>query len=374
MCLNPRVVWIKSSLPIECGIDEEFRKKFTKPLMNFKPGYYPVEVPCNECPECIFARANDWATRAWCEYQHWESGIFLTLTYNQKHLPINENNLATLRKKDVTLFIKRLRKKFKGIKSWENPKTGKIENPIRIIEAGEYGPKGGRPHYHICIFNWKPNDAKFYKYSKSKNGMEFPLYTSKTINELWTDKTIKGDFAAQWRGFATFGELTYRTACYTARYTQKKLKKNKKNTIYRKKDICIYDKKQQKWIMKTKIIRKNKKQTEYINASRCPGIGYLYWLENKTKIKENSGIWINDGKAKLKPIPRYFKKIWNDEDWENYEKWKYENKKLMETEIKKQLDEVIAELNDFDKLKLIRKRRERKYELIIQILNRNKIE
>ena len=62
------------------------------------------------------------------------SAFFLTLTYDNEHLPPG----AELSKRDLQLFIKRLRKRNPG---------------IRYFAVGEYGSQKGRPHYHAVIFN-----------------------------------------------------------------------------------------------------------------------------------------------------------------------------------------------------------------------------
>ena len=106
--------------------------------------------------------------------------------------------------------MKRLRWHEKGNESWEkiNPKTGEIEEeyPIRFSACGEYGPKGGRPHYHLAILNWEPKDLKEYKPNKHGD----MIYKSKTLQKIWG------------KGFVTIEELNYRTACYIARYVTKK--------------------------------------------------------------------------------------------------------------------------------------------------------
>ncbi|UDN67885.1 replication initiator protein [robinz microvirus RP_171] len=62
------------------------------------------------------------------------SAFFFTLTYDNEHLPSGEE----LSKRDIQLFIKRLRKRNQG---------------IRYFAIGEYGTEFGRPHYHAVIFN-----------------------------------------------------------------------------------------------------------------------------------------------------------------------------------------------------------------------------
>ena len=43
------------------------------------------------------------------------------------------------------------------------------------------------------------------------------------------------------------------------------------------------------------------------------------------EIKRSSGILI---KQKLKKIPKYFKKKWEKQNWEDYHKWRYQNIKI----------------------------------------------
>lgn len=62
--------------------------------------------------------------------------------------------------------------------------------------------------------------------------------------------------------------------------------------------------------------------------SRAVGIGKLYWIQNKDKIKRNKGILLKvEDKVKLKPIPRYFQKLWEQENWKEYVHFKYDNTK-----------------------------------------------
>ncbi len=74
----------------------------------------------------------------------------MTLTYDDEHLPINDyvdsdgviHGKPTLRKRDVQLFLKRLRKNYK------------YDNHIKYFCCGEYGGKTFRPHYHLIIFGF----------------------------------------------------------------------------------------------------------------------------------------------------------------------------------------------------------------------------
>lgn len=72
------------------------------------------------------------------------SAHFITLTYDTDFVPISKNGFMSLNKRDVQLFLKRLRKK-----------CNDSEHPIKYYAVGEYGGKTKRPHYHIILFNAK---------------------------------------------------------------------------------------------------------------------------------------------------------------------------------------------------------------------------
>jgi len=64
-----------------------------------------------------------------------QSSLFVTLTYDQEHLPEG----ATLVPRHLVLYLKRLRKAVEPLK-------------FRYYAAGEYGDQTWRPHYHVLIF------------------------------------------------------------------------------------------------------------------------------------------------------------------------------------------------------------------------------
>lgn len=101
-----------------------------------------VPVPCGRCFACLERRRKDWAFRLGIEQKVSSTADFITLTYANDYLPIIEQDgkwYQTLLKTDVQKFMKRLRKKQK--------------EKITYYMVGEYGPKGGRPHYHYLMFN-----------------------------------------------------------------------------------------------------------------------------------------------------------------------------------------------------------------------------
>lgn len=100
-----------------------------------------VPVPCGKCPDCLKRRASAWSFRLMQEEKQSLNAHFITLTYDTKHVPITRNGFMSLSKRDLQLFLKRLRKVSpRGIK-------------IKYYAAGEYGGNTKRPHYHIILFN-----------------------------------------------------------------------------------------------------------------------------------------------------------------------------------------------------------------------------
>lgn len=98
-----------------------------------------IPVPCGKCPECLARRASGWSFRLMQEDKRSSSAMFLTLTYDTGHVPITKNGFMTLNKRDVQLFMKRLRKVSR--------------EKLRYYVCGEYGGKTNRPHYHMILFN-----------------------------------------------------------------------------------------------------------------------------------------------------------------------------------------------------------------------------
>lgn len=147
-----------------------------------------LELPCGQCIGCRLERSRQWAIRCVHEAQLHEENCFITLTYRPEQLPPG----GSLVLKHFQDFMKRLR--------FEHG------NGIRFFHCGEYGDRGGRPHYHACLFNFDFKDKVLFK---DERGVR--LYTSETLERLWRF------------GFATIGDVTFESAAYVARYVTKKI-------------------------------------------------------------------------------------------------------------------------------------------------------
>ena len=88
-----------------------------------------IDVPCGKCPNCKKRRVNEWVFRLQEEDKVSSTSYFITLTYDTVVVPISPNGFMTLKKRDLQLFWKRLRKAI-----GKGPK-------IRYYAVGEYGSK-----------------------------------------------------------------------------------------------------------------------------------------------------------------------------------------------------------------------------------------
>lgn len=300
MCKNPKYAVRTHSSTYNC-IDAE--PKSYKMYLISKDKYYAVDknnkpliqehakiiIPCGKCFECKVSKANEWATRCYLESKIYKQNCFITLTYNNKKIPKIKGKY-TLKKEDLTKFKKSLRehlyRKFKK------------RVKIKTFECGEYGTEKGRPHYHMLIWGYRPEDLKYFKQNKYGN----KYYTSKEIKKIWG------------KGFIIIGNVETESANYVARYIRKE---NKKDYI----DI----------------------EPAYCNMSRKEGIGKKYWELNKEKIKKNNYIMISSitKDTIIVNVPKYIKELWRKEEIKNIvEQIKKENNKLKIEELKNECKEL----------------------------------
>lgn len=146
-------------------------------------------LPCGKCIGCRLERSRQMATRCMQEASCHEENSFITLTYDEEHLPQG----GTLVKADFQKFMKRLRSDNEG-------KT------IRFFACGEYGDRLGRPHYHACLFGHGFQDK-----SVAKKERGFCYYRSDSLQKLWPF------------GQSMIGDVTFESAAYVARYCLKKI-------------------------------------------------------------------------------------------------------------------------------------------------------
>lgn len=240
----------------------------------------PIDLPCGQCIGCRLERSRQWAVRCVHEASLYEHNCFVTLTFNDESL-VERDRSWSIDVRDLQLFMKRLRKRFKGLDPVFNESKGINEFPIRYFSCGEYGEKYGRPHYHLCLFNFDFLDKELYK--ENPNGDR--LYISKSLQEIWPF------------GYAIIGDVTFESAAYVARYITKKVTGEQAEEHYKNVDINTGEFKEY--------------TPEFTTMSRRPGIGKRWFDMYRSDVYPKDFITIN-GK-KVNP-PKYYDKMLSELD------------------------------------------------------------
>lgn len=238
----------------------------------------PVEVPCGQCIGCRIDRSKQWAVRCVHEASLYERNCFITLTYNDAHLPEN----GSLVKKDFQDFMKRLRERF--------------GSGVRYFHCGEYGEKLSRPHYHAILFNFDFDDRILFKID---NGSK--LYVSETLDDLW-----------QGKGFSTIGDVTFESCAYVSRYILKKITGEASEAHY---GIVRLD--------SGEIIMR---QPEYVTMSRRPGIARAWFEKYRTDVFPDDFVWL---KGKKYRTPRFYDKLFDEFSHDDFVRTKFERLESM---------------------------------------------
>lgn len=243
-----------------------------------------VIVPCGKCFCCRSKYRLGWQLRLQHELLSYNyCAIFLTLTYNEKNLPIND----TLVKKDVQDFIKRLRKYYSDVK-------------IRYFAVGEYGTEKHRPHYHLIVYGLKAPEQK----RKSVLNWKYGKFLSENI---WK------------KGYCFVGYVDSKCISYVSKYVLKEFVKGVSVDTYEKCGL------QKPFSLKSS------------------GLGLSWLLKNINKvtsdIKQNKPVTMYKSKV---GYPRYYRKklIELGEFDENYFRDKYYD------EIDNMQASVISELKE----------------------------
>lgn len=189
-------------------------------------------LACGQCVGCRLARATEWSVRIMHEASLHDVNSFVTLTYDDAHLP----RYGSLQyKPDFQLFMKRFRK-------WRGP--------VRFFMCGEYGDENGRPHYHAAFFGeaflvdrkrWRKSDTGHW------------LYRSESLERLWPF------------GASEIGNLSVQSAAYMARYSLKKVTGRLAASHYERVDVETGE-----------LVRID---PEFVRMSLRPGIG-ANWFDN----------------------------------------------------------------------------------------------
>jgi hypothetical protein len=111
-----------------------------------------IPVACGRCIPCRIRKRSEWITRLLLEARCHQTSVFLTLTYDDDHLPGRADFPGgNLRKKDAQTFQKLLRQE---IARYEKSNGNFYSEPtrIRFYTVGEYGEQSQRAHLHAIVF------------------------------------------------------------------------------------------------------------------------------------------------------------------------------------------------------------------------------
>lgn len=266
-----------------------------------------IPLPCGRCLDCKLKYSRMWADRCILEAQYHKENIFITLTYDNEHLPepLPGSDIHSLKKEHLQKFFKDLRAKLwydytinhEKAKLYYNPKKGskwrkcfKEDDPegykdyvdniphVRYYACGEYSPvhynsdgsvSGQRPHFHAIIFGYSPSDLKLFKKDIKNHWL---YYTSEEVSKLWT------------YGFHIITQVTWETCCYTARYILKK-QLGYESKEYNEKNYI----------------------PEFTIMSRRPGIGNQFFVDHPEIIEKEFYIPTQNGSKTIRSN-RYFDK------------------------------------------------------------------
>lgn len=173
--------------------------------LRFNPKAKSVTLPCGKCYGCVKERARQWAVRLQHEAQLHEDNAFITLTYDDEHLP-KDRSLSV---RHCQEFLKRFRARIAPVR-------------IKFFLAGEYGDENERPHYHAIIFGWAPPELS------ARQGVAVSrLSVSELLTEVWG------------QGFTSVGSVAPASVAYVSQYALKKVGKTPESYGGRKPEFVL---------------------------------------------------------------------------------------------------------------------------------------
>lgn len=159
-------------------------------------------APCRQCQLCRQNKRRQKTTRMALEARNWNDSLFVTLTYDDEHLPTQYMDPNTgqyffhdggvLCPPDLRLFINKIRVKLP-------PKS------FRYFACGEYGDETFRPHYHLVFFG----------FSKAKH--------ESLIRESWSEPYSKIPFCSPDRLDVQVPKSDWDVAQYCCSYIMKRM-------------------------------------------------------------------------------------------------------------------------------------------------------
>jgi len=216
-----------------------------------------AEVACGQCIGCKLDRARAWGLRIMHECSLHERNAFVTLTYDDAHVPRD----GSLNKKHFQDFMKRLRARHNG--------------RISYFHCGEYGEENGRPHYHAILFGIDFPDRQHF----NTNGRGDRVYISSFLSSVWGF------------GNSIIGNVTLESASYCARYCLKKVTGDRADDHYKR----VLEDGEIVWL-----------QPEYATMSVAPAIGKLWFEKFADDVLPRDACVAGGSEMK---VPRYYDKL-----------------------------------------------------------------
>lgn len=192
---------------------------------------HPIRLPCGRCIGCRLERSRQWAVRLVHENRFHDESAFITLTYDENHLP-----------RDGSLDIKHFQDFMKRLRKFLHPRK------VRFFHAGEYGEKFGRPHYHAIIFGASFREGGTLVEVSDRGDT---TWSSPDLGRLWPF------------GINRVGEVSFESCAYVARYVTKKVNGDRAKSHYERVDPVTGE-----------CFRV---APEYATMSRRPGIGATHF-------------------------------------------------------------------------------------------------
>lgn len=214
-----------------------------------------MQVPCGSCLGCRKRKARDWALRCLHEAQMHEQSVFVTLTYDDAHLPAN----GFLSPDDLRLFLMRVRNAAR-----RRTHAFLVGERMRYFSVGEYGGRTWRAHYHALLFGVGFSDGVVIPRRRGK-----PIFNSDTLRDLWG------------KGNVSFAPVNAATASYAAQYSLKKLHLSKWSIHDENGEVA---------------------PRPFLRVSTNPGIGF-WWLWRHGE-DARAGVLHQDGQPYS--LPRYY--------------------------------------------------------------------
>lgn len=272
-CYRPLDAWVRP------GKTENGKKDivFQKPQLYMER----IQLPCGQCIGCKLLRSIAWASRCMNEMQQHDESCFITLTYDDEHLPYNLSLPSVDERKEGKADFQKF---FRDLRYAISPAK------IKYFLCGEYGDESWRPHYHAIIFGYAFPDRVQVQAQDVSN----PYFISPTLSGLWP------------YGYHIIAEANFDTAAYVARYCTKKITGDKADGHYHR---TILD-----WNEFTGEIfeyRETQLEPEFATMSRRPAIGKEWFSRWKNDLYPSDFLIVDGRKV---PVPRYYDKLLEMED------------------------------------------------------------